>query len=365
MATYQDLGPYSDLVDAARARQPARDGGGVRAALGFDAPDTQPADVRVESTWERDGVVGEELTWSVGYGPRTAATFVKPAGTTGPLPGVVALHSHDGYTFHGREKVVDGSNGFPPDLTRIRNEQYGGVAFANRLAKAGFAVLAPDVFCWGSRRFPVETMPESIRRHTEVIVPGADEVTEQNAAGRLFENLVEKYCVLLGTSMAGVVAAEDRMAVEYLATRPDVQAGKVGCVGLSGGGARSALLQATSERIGAAVVVGMMSTYEGLLDHNVAGHTWMFFPAGWARHSDWPDLAAARAPSPLLVQYDTEDPLFTPEGMRAAHAKLQQAYGDAGTYEGRFYEGPHKFDQPMQDDAAAWLAKQLSAAPAP
>lgn len=362
MATYQDLGPYSDLVDAARARRPARDGGGVRAALGFDGPDTLPADVRVEATWERDGLVGEKLTWSVGYGPRTAATFVKPAGTTGPLPGVVALHCHGGHTFHGREKIADGPDGCPPELAEFRTDQYGGVAFANRLAKAGFAVLAPDVFCWGSRRFPVETMPESIRRHTAVIVPGADEVTEQNAAGRLFEHVLEKYCVLLGASMAGVVAAEDRMAVEYLASRPDVRDGQVGCVGLSGGGARSALLQATSERIGAAVVVGMMSTYEGLLDHNVAGHTWMFFPAGWTRQGDWPDLAAARAPSPLLVQYDRGDHLFTTDGMRAAHAKLQAAYGDG--YEGRFYDGPHKFDLEMQDDATAWLTKRLSAWPA-
>lgn len=361
MATYQDLGPYSDLVDAARARQPARDGGGVRAALGFDAPDAAAADVRVEATWERDGLVGEELTWSVGYGPRAAATFVKPAGATGPLPGVVALHCHGGFMFYGREKVVDGLHGCPPVLAANREGQYGGVAFANRLAEAGFAVLAPDVFCWGSRRFPVETMPKAIQEHTAILVPGADEVTVHNTAARLFEHVVEKYCVLLGTSMAGVVAAEDRMAVEYLASRPDVRDGQLGCVGLSGGGARSALLQATSEWIGAAVVVGMMSTYEGLLDHNVAGHTWMFFPGGWARQGDWPDLAAARAPSPLLVQYDRDDSLFTMDGMQAAHAKLQAAYGESGAYEGRFYDGPHKFDLEMQDDATAWLTKQLSA----
>jgi predicted esterase len=120
------------------------------------------------------------------------------------------------------------------------------------------------------------------------------------------------------------------------------------------------LLQATSERIGAAVVVGMMSTYEGLLDHNVVGHTWMFFPPFWAGREDWPDLAASRAPSPLLVQYDRDDSLFTPDGMAAADAALRRAYGSAGTYEGRFYDGPHKFDVEMQDEAFAWLARWLS-----
>jgi hypothetical protein len=41
------------------------------------------------------------------------------------------------------------------------------------------------------------------------------------------------------------------------------------------------------------VSVGLMSMYEGLLDHNLSP-TWMFFPFGWARYGDWPDLAAYR-----------------------------------------------------------------------
>ena len=72
-----------------------------------------------------------------------------------------------------------------------------------------------------------------------------------------------------------------------------------------------------------------MSTYAGLLDHNVSTHTWMLFPFGWARHGDWPDLAACRAPSPLLVQYDLDDDLFTPEGMTAAHDRLTRIFAGA------------------------------------
>ena len=77
------------------------------------------------------------------------------------------------------------------------------------------------------------------------------------------------------------------------------------------------MLTATHDSVVATVIVGLMSTYEGLLNHNV-GHTWMLYPYGLARHMDWPDLAACRAPSPLLVQYDTEDDLFTLEGMSAS-----------------------------------------------
>ena len=150
--------------------------------------------------------------------------------------------------------------------------------------------------------------------------------------------------------------------MNYLRSRPDVIGERIGCVGLSGGGCRAALLQATSDHISAAVVAGMMSTYAHLLDHNVASHTWMFFPHGWARYGDWPDVAACRAPSPLLVQYDLDDELFTVEGMRAAHERIAAHYQRVGhpeQYTGEFYPGPHKFDLPMQAAAFAWLKYHL------
>jgi dienelactone hydrolase len=159
-----------------------------------------------------------------------------------------------------------------------------------------------------------------------------------------------------------VISYEDRVAAAYLASRPDVIPERSGCIGLSGGGGRSALLAASCEHIAAAVIAGMMSTYSGLLDRHVATHTWMLFPAGWARHGDWPDLAACRAPLPLLVQYDLDDELFSVEGMRAANERLQEHYAGAGcpgSYSGEFYPGPHKFDLEMQRSAFAWLKAQL------
>jgi hypothetical protein len=106
-----------------------------------------------------------------------------------------------------------------------------------------------------------------------------------------------------------------------------------------------------------------MTTYPALLDHNMS-HTWMLFPFGWARHGDWPDIAACRAPLPLLVQYDLQDHLFTEEGMRDAHARLYQHYAGVGkpeAYTGQFYPGPHKFDLEMQAAAFDWLRQQLLA----
>jgi len=126
-------------------------------------------------------------------------------------------------------------------------------------------------------------------------------------AFHLHEHAVSKYCTVLGTSLSAAIAHEDRVALNVLRMRTDVEPTRLGCVGLSGGGLRAALMRATSDELAACVIVGMMSTYEGLLSDCVAPHTRMLFPAGWSEAGDWPDLAASAAPSPLLVQFLLDD----------------------------------------------------------
>lgn len=374
--TYRDLGIFSDLVDAARRQ-------GALYPLAAPGPETQrkvlevlgwcnhpeheiPLDLRSTRTWEKDGLCGEELSWSVGYGPRTTAWLIKPAGAAGPLPGVLALHDHGGFKWFGKEKIADGPEPAEDFVNKFRDNCYGGRAWVNALAKEGFAVLVHDTFLWGSRKFPLQEMetalngrvtPDQTRWQQEACgMP--EEVAAYNHVAGQHEHVVSKYLNLLGTGLPGVVCYEDRIALNLLRARPDVIAERVGAVGLSGGGNRSGLLRATAPGLKAAVVVGLMSTYEGLLDHSTVTHTWMFFPFAWARYGDWPDLVACRAPAPLLVQYDQEDPLFTPAGMQAAHARLQGHYASVGqpqAYTGQFYPGPHKFDQEMQTAAFAWL----------
>src|SRR5512136_1138570 len=113
---YQHLGVFSDWVQAAREKQPlfplAPPGPEtqrrVREVLGFCNGPEVPQGVQVEARWERDGLAGEEVSWSVGFGPRTHAYVIKPAQAAGPLPGLIALYDHSGYKFYGKEKIADG-----------------------------------------------------------------------------------------------------------------------------------------------------------------------------------------------------------------------------------------------------------------
>ena len=257
----------------------------ARECLGFHVGAERPGDPRLEQTWGGDSVEGEEISWSVGYGPRTHAWVLKPKGAKGQLPGVVALHDHGHYKPYGKEKIADGPRGPLPALEPLRRTFYGGQAYANELAREGFVVLVPDAFLFGSRKFPFEAMPDTDRALASAVeaVLGPDVVAPDsyNGAAYAHEHVVSKYCTLIGTSLAAVVAYEDRVALAYLRARPDVEAARVASIGLSGGGLRSALF-ATSDDLGACAIVGMMTSYEGLLDNCVATHTWMLFPPGWS-----------------------------------------------------------------------------------
>jgi len=214
-AHFQHLGIFSDWVSAAdthghihpNAAPGAETRHRIREVVGFSHAPAVPLEVRIDRTWTRDGVGGEEVSWSVGYGPRTTAWVLRPTQSRGSLPGVLALHSHDGYKYFGKEKIADGPAGAVQELTPLRDKTYQGRAFANALAARGFVVLVHDVFLWGSRRFPLETMPESIRDRAT----GLDGIEHYNAVARDHEHLVSKYCSVLGTTLAGVVAYEDRV----------------------------------------------------------------------------------------------------------------------------------------------------------
>ena len=91
---YQHLGIFSDWVAAARQKHalyPTAAPGShtqalVRETLGFCDDDEDPKDVNVEREWEKDGLIGQEVSWSVGFGPRTHAYVVKPIAVNRPLP---------------------------------------------------------------------------------------------------------------------------------------------------------------------------------------------------------------------------------------------------------------------------------------
>ena len=248
MVELRHLGPFSGLAELAERRHglfpEAAPGPALKEGRPRGHRDARPRRTRCGSSapGRRGTSAARSSPWSVGFGPRTHAYLLKPRHAEGPLPGVLALHCHAGMKWAGKEKIADGPEPPTPEVLRLREQIYGGRGYASELARRGFAVLVPDVIGWGSRRIDRADMPERVLAQAND--PGMSEADRYDVAAGHHEHVLEKYCTLLGTSLAGVVAGEDLAAAAYLRSRPDI--GRIGCVGLSGGGLRAALLGAST-----------------------------------------------------------------------------------------------------------------------
>ena len=97
-------------------------------------------DVVVQAEHHEDGLLIEELSWQLPYGPATRAVRLRPAGQTGPLPGILGLHCHGGVKYFGHEKITRYGQQHPL-MVAHQQQYYSGRAWANEVAKRGYVVL--------------------------------------------------------------------------------------------------------------------------------------------------------------------------------------------------------------------------------
>ena len=317
----------------------------------------------VEHQLEFDGLSIEHLRWQLPYGPPTEALVLKPAGSSGKLPGIVGLHDHGGNKYFGLRKITRMSKDPHPAMVRHQEQYYGGMAWANELARRGYVVLVHDTFTFGSRRMRLADLPGNIRNNLLEANPEAeDEILRYNQFAGNHEHLIAKSLFSAGMTWPGVFVFDDQRAVDYLASRPDVDATRIGCGGLSGGGLRTVMLTGADERIRCSCCVGMMTTWRDYLLNKCYTHTWMCYVPGLPRDLDYPEVLGLSAPNPVLVLNNRQDALFTIGEMERADRILTEVYKKAGAsdrYRASFYDGPHKFDREMQKEAFAWFDRWL------
>jgi dienelactone hydrolase len=332
--------------------------------LGF-YPKAVSMNATVDSKSENNGIITEEISYDLPYGPRTRGFFLYPKNRGQKrLPGFLALHDHGGYYYFGKEKVVN-SLVHSESLTEFKKAHYGGKSWANELAGRGFAVLSIDVSLWGSRKIPLETVNSELVGHFDGLKLGSEDYIQQfNQYWDSTEASITIATMLnSGTCWPAIHLYEDKRSIDYLAGRPEVDPQQIGCGGLSMGGQRTIYLAGMDSRIKFAVCVGFMSTVREMLRNHIHGHGVGFYVPGLIRLMDLPDVISLHAPAPLMVQYNNQDGLFTLESQHAADTKISKIYSKMGrgqNYVGRFYDGRHKFDLEMQEDAFEWLDRQTA-----
>ena len=329
----------------------------------------------------------EELSWQLPYGPETEAVFLKPAGHSGPLPGVLALHDHASVKYFGKRKILRTTAEAHPFITEHQRLYYGGVAWANELARRGYGVLVHDVFPFESRRIRASELPGHVVRRmmaspleVEELRPEdlkcgftitdydvderehSETIQKYNAFGAQHEEIIAKSLLSAGFTWPGLFVAEDRAALDILCARPEVDSGRVGCCGLSLGGLRTDYLAGLEDRIRCSVTAGFMTTWRDLILNNSYTHTWMVYIPLLSRYMDFPEVLGLRAPLPAMVLACAQDPLFDGTEVERALRTLEQVYAKAGSpqnFSWAAHPGPHQFDLAMQAAAFDWLDRHL------
>lgn len=310
---------------------------------------------------DRGDYIEEYLTFQTTPDLRVPAYVLIPKNAKLPAPGIVALHSHDGFYLWGKEKLVEGNEDEHPYLTAFKQRRYGGKGIAAELARQGYVVIAIDMFYWGERRMLLDNDPVAYRERPRAMTEA--EINSFNQRSSQNEQLVARSLFTAGVSWPGIVLWDDIRTLDYLASRPEVDKRRLGCVGLSVGGWRSFLLAALDERIKAAVAVGWMTSLGAQIKQHIVNTIgFSFYINGLYRYFDLPDLAALIAPRAALVINGSQDQLFALDGVKAAFDKIARCYAKAGAAERQrcsLYDAPHEFNLEMQVEAWEWIKRWM------
>jgi cephalosporin-C deacetylase-like acetyl esterase len=202
---------------------------------------------------------------------------------------------------------------------------------AANLAMKGFVALTYDPIGQGERE---QTF---IRELGRPLAGGS--VNEHVQAGA--------QSILVGESVARYFIWDAKRAVDYLISRPDVDAARIGCAGCSGGGALTTYVGTFDPRVKTAAPACYISSYR-LLFRGPSPDSEMSFPAFLAKGLDMADLIELSAPMPWLILATAGD-YFTPEGARLAYEESRHWYSLYGAADKvQFFVGPGPHGTPLE-----------------
>ena len=139
-------------------------------------------------------------------------------------------------------------------------------------------------------------------------------------------NLNQWHWLSLGYTPAGTEVWNAMRALDWLETRPEVDAKRIGLTGISGGGAMTWYLAAVDRRIAVAAPSCSTFTYGSQAAHWLANGQcdciYYHNAFGW----DFPAVAALIAPRPLLITSGQRDTIFPPDGYHEVFQRGRRVY---------------------------------------
>lgn len=267
----------------------------LQRCLGGPWPEPCPLLPKLRDTTKKDGYRIESLTYEAEPGDAIPALLLVPDGVDAknPAPAVAIWHQHNGEYHLGKNEPA-GLAGNPMHHT--------GAA----LAKLGYVVLCPDALCFEERQDP---------------------------SGKLKVGNYERFeflrYVVNGKSMAWKNIVDMRRAVDFLVSRPEVRADRIGCYGHSMGSTHAWLAGPFEPRLKAIVGNCCLPTYSAIHEHHLL-HCFPNFVPGWLQYGDTPEIAALIAPRALHLNLGETDGGSPIAHARAGIERIAAAYDKAG-----------------------------------
>jgi cephalosporin-C deacetylase-like acetyl esterase len=253
-------------------------------------PEKTPLNAKSLGTTQADGFRIEKILYeSQPNFPVTALLYLPDAKPNAPQQKLPAIIVSPGHGFTG--KITD-------------------YAFASAFARNGFAVLSYDPIGQGERlQYPDPTDPSKTLLKAST--------GEHGEAGL--------QPTLIGDAPARVIAWDSIRAVDYLASRPEIDPDRIGAFGCSGGGTMTALLGALDPRVHAIGVACYLTSFDALLAAVGPQDAEQSIPNFIASGLDFPDWVELAAPRPYAIISTAQD-MFPFVGALATATEARRFY---------------------------------------
>jgi dienelactone hydrolase len=272
-----------------------------------------PLEPKVLGTLSRSGCRIEKLVFQSRPDVWVTANLYVPEPTSGKRPAVLAVHGH--WPWARIDPTVQ--------------------ARCLGLVKLGFVVLAVDAFGSGERY----THPAQGTYH-----------------GALYGATLWP----IGQTLLGMQVYDNRRAVDYLLTRPEVDGTRLGVTGASGGGNQSMYAGALDERLQAAVPVCSVGNYQAYL--RAACCVCEVVP-GALRFTEEGDVLGLVAPRALLVINASQDAnQFSPGEVAVSIDRAKRVYAllnEPEKLKHVVFESKHDYSRPMREAMYGWMTRWL------
>jgi len=176
-------------------------------------------------------------------------------------------------------------------------------------------------------------------------------------------NVLGMGSILLGRNTATFEVWDMMRALDYLESRPEVDAKRLGVFGLSGGGTQTAYIMSSDDRVSAAASKGYLCSLYGKMmttigpqdaEQNIFGQA--------AFGMDHADYCIMRAPKPTLIGTTTQD-FFPVEDAWMAYRNAKRIFDRFGLGEKMSItetEGPHGLHKPLREASVRWMLRWLA-----